>query len=365
MFWMDCFPVNAEPGITDNSILIGQSCALSGPAAALGKELKSGAEAVFNQINNSGGINGRKIRLISRDDGYEPLRCIQNTRKLIDEDKVFALFGYVGTPTTKAAIPMVDEAAIPMVGPFTGAGFLRDTRDGQRNVFNIRATYDKETEALVNLFHKRGISRIGVMFQDDSYGRAGLSGVLKALKSLNLNIAGKGSYERNTFAVKSALVRLRRSNPDAIIMIGAYRPCAEFIRLSRKIGFNPEFANISFVGTATLIRELAGSGDNTHISQVVPSPLDDSSKLVKSCNALMGRTATYGELEGYLDAMVLIEGLRKSGKNLTRSSFVKAMEEIRGFDAGDVKITFGPNDHQGLDDVFITRIVNGQAETIN
>jgi len=141
----------AESGVTDSEVVLGQSCALTGPTKALGLELKTGAEAYFNKINDAGGVNGRKIKLISYDDGYEPEECIVNTRKLIDEDKAFILFGYVGTPTTKAIIPIVDEAGIPLVGPFTGAGFLRDP---DRKVFNIRGTYDQETGGLVESLHR-------------------------------------------------------------------------------------------------------------------------------------------------------------------------------------------------------------------
>lgn len=355
--------VYAEQGVSDSEILVGQSCALEGPAAALGQELKAGAEAYFNKINGMGGVNGRKIKLISYNDGYEPETCIDNTRKLINEDKVFTLFGYVGTPTTKAAISVIDEAGIPLVGPFTGAGFLRDTK---RNVFNIRATYDLETGNLVKSFHQdMGLKKIACLYQNDAYGKVGLSGVEKGLKAEGLTLAGSANYERNTVAVKGAVAQMKKINPDAIIMVGAYKPCAEFIKLAKKIGIKAKFANISFVGTAKLIEEMGDAGNGTYISQVMPSPANSSIAAIKELTDILGREPAYGELEGYVDAKVLVEGLKNAGTDLTRASFIKAMHNMSNYDAGDIKISYSSKDHQGMDEVFFTKVSDGKAIAID
>ncbi|MBU1863647.1 MAG: ABC transporter substrate-binding protein [Candidatus Omnitrophica bacterium] len=348
----------AEVGVTDAEILIGQSCALEGPAAGLGLELKAGAEAYINQVNREGGVNGRKIKLISYNDGYEPDTCIDNTRKLIDDDKVFLLFGYVGTPTASAAIPIIDEVGIPFVGPFTGAGFLRDP---QRKVFNIRGTYDQETGKLVKSFHRdMGFTKIACLYQNDAYGKAGLSGVEKGLEAEGLTLAGSATYERNTVAVKGAVATMKKIDPDAIIMVGAYKPCAAFIKLAKQIGINAKFANISFVGTANLIEEMGAAGEGTYISQVMPSPADTSIPVVRECTDLLGRQPMYGELEGFVDAKVLVKGLDNAGANVTRAAFIGAMEDLSRYDAGGVIVSYGPGDHQGIDEVFLTKVIGGK-----
>lgn len=363
MFLLFFTVLKAEDGVTNDRIVIGQSCALSGPAMALGTELKAGAEAYFDKINNAGGIHGRKIKLVSLDDTYEPDKCIDNTRRLINEEKAFLLFGYVGTPTTQAIVPIVDEARIPLIGPFTGAGSLRDPT---KRIFNIRGTYDQETGDLVKGFRKDfGFTKIACLYQNDAYGKTGLSGVEKGLKSEGLQLLASASYERNTVAVKSAVAQLMRANPDAIIMVGAYKPCAEFIKLAKDIGMSCKFANISFVGTAKLIEEVGPAGEGTFISQVVPSPADKTVPIVKECAEALGHQPTYGELEGFLDAKVLVEGLRRTGSALTRDGFVSAMEAMAHYDAGGVVVKYGAGDHQGMDDICFTKIESGKAVPIS
>lgn len=348
----------AQDGVSDTAIRLGQSCALSGPAAALGKELKSGADAYFKKINSKGGVHGRKIILISLDDGYEPEQTLTNTRRLVSIEKVFALFGYVGTPTIKAIINIVDNTDIPLVGPYTGAGFLRIP---DRNVFNIRGTYDQETAGLVNAFTNMNKPRIAVFFQNDAYGKVGLAGVKKALAKTGMSLTGFASYERNTVNVSHAVKKFKKMKPDAIIMIGAYKPCAEFIKQASAAGIQTEYANISFVGTAKLIEELGSDGEGTFISQVVPSPFDTSISLVKECEESLGHKPTYGELEGYLDAKVMVAALEAAGKDLSRENFVQAFESMHSYNAGGVVVSYGPGDHQGMDKIFYTVIKGGKA----
>src|SRR5215470_5105092 len=351
-------PVSAEDGVTTDAIVLGQAAVLSGPAAALGQGMKTGMQAAFEEINKKGGIHGRKLKLVSVDDGYEPEKSIVATKKLIEEDKVFALIGAVGTPTSAATQPIATAAKIPFVGAFTGAGFLRDAK--LDNVINVRASYDAETEAWVrHLTEDLKIKKIAIFFQDDAFGRAGLSGLKKAMDKRNLSIVAEGTYERNTLAVKTALLNIKREDPEAVVMVGAYRPCAEFIKLSHKINFDPVFVNISFVGASALAKELGEDGKGVIVTQVVPFPWDSSIKVIADYHAALKASGEKAEpefvsLEGYLVGRLAIAALEKAGPNPTREGFLKAIKDTGKFDFGGLTMTFGPNDNEGLDQVFMT-----------
>lgn len=353
-------PALAEPGVAADKIVFGQSAALDGPAAALGQGMRLGLMAAFEEANRSGGINGRKLELISKDDGYEPERAIANTKALIEQDQVFALIGPVGTPTSKAAQPLATEAAVPFVGPFTGAGFLR--APALDNVVNLRGTYDAETEAwIAHLTKDLGYSRIAILYQDDSFGRAGLDGVQKAMAARGLTLAAQGTYQRNTVAVKQALLEIRKAAPEAVVIVGAYKPAAEFIRLARKIKFEPTFVNISFVGSLALARELGADGAGVVVTQVVPFPWDQSIPAVAAYHAALEAYAPDAEpefvsLEGYLVGRLAVAALEHAGAEPTRRSFLDAIYETGSFDLGGVTLTYGPGDNQGMDRVFLTII---------
>jgi ABC-type branched-subunit amino acid transport system substrate-binding protein len=353
-------PALAENGVTADQVVFGQAAALAGPAAALGTGMKAGLNAAFEEANKKGGVHGRKLKLISVDDGYEPVKSIAATKKLIDEDKVFALIGSVGTPTSAATQPIATEAKVPFVGAFTGAGFLRNPK--LENVINIRASYDAETEAWVrHLTEDLSIKKIAIFYQDDAFGRAGLSGFKKAMEKRNLKIVAEGTYERNTVAVKTALLNIKREEPDAVVMVGAYKPCAEFIKLSRKVSFNPVFVNISFVGATALAKELGPDGKGVVVSQVVPFPGDSSVKVVADYQAAIKAIDDKAEpdfvsLEGYLVGRLTVAALDKAGTNLDRASFLKAIKDTGKFDFGGLAMAFGADDNQGLDKVFMTMI---------
>ena len=252
--------LRADPGVFDDRIVFGQSAALKGPAAALGLGMREGILAAFHEANAAGGVHGRKLELISYNDDYEPEVAIAKTNKLIDEDRVFALIGEVGTPTSKAVQPITTEQGMPFIGPFTGADFLRDP--SLTNVINVRASYGQETEAWIkHLTTDLGLSRIAILYQDDSFGRAGLDGVKRALEKRGLALVAEGTYMRGTTAVKRALLAIRRGHPQAVVMVGAYKPCAEFIRLARMIKLDAVFVNISFVGSEPLAEELRRDGE--------------------------------------------------------------------------------------------------------
>jgi ABC-type branched-subunit amino acid transport system substrate-binding protein len=346
-------PAAAEDGVTADSIMFGQAAVLEGPASALGQGMRAGIQAAFDEVNAKGGVHGRKLKLTSRDDGYEPDRAIAQTKKLIEEDKVFALIGPVGTPTSAAAQPIATAAKVPFIGAFTGAGFLRNPK--LDNVINVRASYGAETEAWIkHLTEDLKIKKIAIFYQDDAFGRAGLDGVMAAMKKRGLELAAEATYERNTVAVKTALLTLKRAEPEAVVMVGAYKPCAELIRLARKLEFGPVFVNISFVGASALAKELGPDGKGVVVSQVVPFPWDTSLKVVADYQAAIKATPDFVSLEGYLVGRLVIAALDKAGAQPTREGLLKTIKDTGKFDIGGLAMTFGPTKNEGLDQVFLT-----------
>ncbi len=357
-------------GVTDSSVLLCASNAQSGPAKFLGREYTKGFNAVFSQINKNGGINGRKIKLKVLDDGYEPNRAIDNTKTFIKEG-CFLLTGYVGTPTSKASVPLAEKASIPYFFPFTGAEFLRNPV--KPLVFNLRASYYMETEEMVHyLSDKLGLKKIAIFYQDDSYGRAGLAGFKKAMEKRGLKMAGEATYPRNTVAVGKAVITMRRLKPEAVVMIGAYKPCAEFIKKAKKVGLaDTKFINISFVGSKALLNELGPQGEGVLVTQVVPFPWDSSLPGVKEYSKVMKEAYKdfepgFVSLEGFLAAKTLTEIMSKAGKDLSRESVVASANNLRDFDLGiNDPISFSKTDHQGLEKVYITVISNGKFQQVN
>lgn len=346
-------------GVTADTITIGQSAALSGPAEALGKEMKAGAEAYFNAVNKAGGVNGRKIKLVSLDDGYEPDRAKANTEKLINDEKVLALFGYVGTPTSNASLPVFTKAKVPFVGAFTGAQSLREPFN--RYIFNVRASYFDETEDIVRHLTSVGITRIAVFYQNDGYGQAGLAGVERAMKKRNLEIVGKATVERNSVDVANAVNVLSKTNATAIIQISAYKSCAAFIKAMQAGKYLVQYWNVSFVGSKALAAELGEEGRGVQISQVVPFPWAEEIPIVAEYQQRIGGEANYSftSLEGYIAAKVLAEGIRKAGKNLTRESLVDAMSNMGATDFGGFRVRYSPNNHNGSTFVDLTILSKG------
>lgn len=352
----------AETGVTATEIKIGMANAQSGPTAGLGQGIKAGSEAYFKKVNAAGGVNGRKIVLVSEDDGYDPQRTATATEKLIKKDGVFALFGYVGTPTSKAALSLVNDNNIPFFAPFTGAEFLRAPLN--KNVFNIRSSYFNEIELQVErLVTDAGITKIGLFYQEDTYGKVGKEGLQLSLQKRKLNITGEGHYLRNTEDVDAGLAALLQAKPDAVLMVGTYKACAALVQKAHAAGFKPKFFNLSFVGTANFIKAAGENAEGTYITQVVPSPFDDSLPIVKQYQADMKAAGAgefdYTSFEGYIDAVVLVEGLKKAGSDLTRASFLAALEKMNS-NLGGLDIAFGPQDHQGLNKVFLTKVQKGK-----
>jgi len=348
-------------GVNDTEIVLGQSAALSGPAQQLGRDMREGALLYFEQLNAHGGVNGRHIVLKTLDDGYDSARAASNTRKLIEDERVFALFGYVGTPTSAAALPIFTQAKVPFVGPFTGAEILRNPMNPY--VFNVRASYFDETEAIVQHLTAMSIDRIAIFYQNDAYGQAGLAGVERALTKRNLSLVARGTVERNTVDVKKAVDDIGGADPQAVIMISAYTSCAAFIRQMKQAQRNPTFWNVSFVGSKALAGELGDDGRGVEISQVMPFPWDNSIPVVKEYRhaaEAAGAEVGFGSLEGYIAAKVMTEGLKRAGRKLDRESFLKAMESMGDFDTGGFKVSYGPNTRAGSKFVDLTIISRGQ-----
>lgn len=348
------------PGVTATSVTFVQIAALDGAAAALGQGMQVGLQAAFQEANANGGVHGREVHLDSFDDGYQPQQSATILKEIVAKKGHFALIGSVGTPTASAMQPQIKAVGMPMVGPFTGAAFLRNIEKGP--IVNVRATYAAEAEAWMSyLVEKKGYSRIAILYQDDGFGRVGLSGARAALDKRNMTLVAEGTYTRNSRAVKEALLDIRAAEPDAVVMVGAYKPIAEFIRWSRRLDFNPEFLNISFVGSAALSEELGEDGTGVIISQVVPFPWDTTIPLVAAYQSALARfdpTAQpdFVSLEGYLVGRVALEALENAGRDLDRESFMESVASLGTIDLGGVTLSYAVTDNQGMDDVFLTKI---------
>ncbi|WP_197329943.1 ABC transporter substrate-binding protein [Ralstonia syzygii] len=362
------FGARAETGVTNDAIIIGQSAAMSGPAAQLGQQMNLGAKLYFNAVNAAGGVNGRKIELKVLDDFYEPEATTRNTKTLINDTKVFALFGYVGTPTSLAALKLANPAGVPFFAPYSGAMALREPF--ARNVFHVRASYNDETAAIIKQIRTTGLKHIAVVYNDDAYGKAGLEGVQHALKQPEnkaVTLAAEASVERNTTDVKGALSAVLAKKPDAIVVISAYQTVATLVKNAQAQGYAGQFYNVSFVGTKALADALGAAGGGVIISQVMPYPRSASSPLVREYQKLLKAGGVsdfdYGSMEGYIAARVFVEGLKRAGRDLTREKFISALESMGSTDLGCFAVNFSPSNHVGSKLVEMT-IINSHGQVI-
>ena len=362
------------PGVTDDAIHLASSLALTGHASYLGVQTLRGALSYINHVNDTGGVHGRRILVTAADDGYDPPRCLANTQRFLIDGDVFALFSYVGTPTTMRVLPLVEEARIPLVGMFTGANGLREPF--YRYVFNVRASYYQETAAAVrHLVRDLGLTRIAVFYQYDAYGFDGLTGTEIALRELGLAPVARGSYVRGTAKVEEGLRRILASDAQAVVMVGTYEPSARFIRLAEQAGLHAVFHCLSFTGAEELARLLGNSPVNPVImSQVVPPPG------ARETPDLLAAAADYVQLlrryfpdeapnttglEGYVNARILVEGLRRAGRDLTREGLVQALESLRDYPlGGSTYVSFSPESRQGMNQVYFTRLQDGRFDLI-
>ncbi|HEU5195411.1 MAG TPA: ABC transporter substrate-binding protein [Methylomirabilota bacterium] len=380
-------PVASAPGVTAREIRVGMSAAFKGTAAGLGTEFYRGAQAYYDDVNARGGLFGRTLVVVGHNDNYEPLPCVKNTIQLLEKDNVFFLSNYVGTPTLTRALPVIKRYAeqnVILVGNFTGAQPQREAPYVE-HVFNIRASYRQEMAALVERFWAVGVRNIGVYSQADAYGRSGTDGVARALIARGSKITAETTYQRGAKFeddMSPAVNALRRAGVDAVLCTGAYQGCGAFVRTARDLGWNVPISNVSFVGSDAMLKMLVAHGktagrDYTRglvNSQVVPSYDDLSLPAVAEYRALMekhnpavpaelkdGKYAvqplSFISLEGYINAKVVVEALRRTGPNPTRVAFRQALESLKNFDLGiGAPLSFGPERHQGLDSVYFTRV---------
>lgn len=359
----------ADLGISDTEIRLGMVNAQSGAAAGLGEGMRVGASAVFNEVNLNGGIHGRKITLLLDDDAYDPNKAIDATLKMIEEENVFSLFGYVGTPTANAVLPIIKDAKIPLVGIFSGAMLLR--KPVIPEVINLRASYDDETEMLVDHFIKdKGAKRFAVFYQDDGFGLAVLTGTELALKRHDMVIVAKTTFQRGTIAIQAGLATLIESKPDVVIMVGPYTPLSAFIKKARTERLKASLATVSFVGTDNLVKLVGADGDGVIISQVVPFPENHDLPLTRECSALIekyapGEKLGFVNFEGCITAKAMIIALDNAGPTLTRLGLIHAFESLKGLDIGGLQFNLGPDNHQASNSVFLTRISQGKITSID
>ncbi|HSV52596.1 MAG TPA: ABC transporter substrate-binding protein [Burkholderiaceae bacterium] len=351
----------AQNGVSDKEIAVGQFAAFSGPAAQLGQRMQVGIEAYFKAVNAQGGVNGRTLKLVTRDDGYEPEKAAAAVKALINEDKVFALIGSVGTPTGLAALPIVTEEKIPLVGLFTGAQALREPFN--RNLFHVRASYFDETERIVQHLTTLGIQKIAVFYQNDAYGKAGLAGVERALAKRQLKAVAISTVERNSTDVAMSLEAILKAAPEAVVQVSAYKSCAAFIKQARAKGYGGQFFNVSFVGSKALADELGAAGLGVVISQVVPFPYSAATPVVREYQQRMTEAGQkefdFSSMEGYLTAKVFVEGLRRAGRNLTREALVTGLESMKDVNFGGFTVNYSARDHQGSGYTDLTIIGQG------
>ena len=346
-------------GVTVDTITLGQSASLTGPSEELGREMKAGAEAYFNAVNEAGGINGRKIKLLSLDDVGVPARAKANTLKLLDEEKVFALFGYTGTHTINPILPLIEKNKVPFFAPASGDAATRDPIS--RYVFNIRASYAEETEKIVEQLTRRGLTKIALFYQNDAYGRAGLAGLERAMRERKSHILIFGSADRDSTNVASAAQTIAKSGAQAVLVSAGATTASAFIKEMKKLGSGAQFCLLSSVGAKTLAAELGEDGRGVEVSQVVPLPYSDSEPLGREYLKRIGGPgkASFASLEGYIAASVFVEGLKKAGKVLTRESFIDALEKLGTVDLRGYRVKFSPTNHNGSNLVELTVIGAG------
>ncbi len=359
-------PASAQtPGVTNSAILIGSCSALDGPAHFLGQQTVLGATTYLHSINDEGGIFGRKVQLLAFDDGYDPEKAPACFKRMTKEG-VFALGFFVGTPTAKVYVPMAQEEKIPVVGLFTGAQMLYEPL--KHYVINVRASYFDETREQVDRLWENNIRKIGVLYQDDAFGKTVLDGVKLALQKHNSAPVGLGTFPRNSVDIDGGLKDLMSARPQAVVVVGPYSPVAAAIKKAHAAGWRPQFLTVSFVGTEEFIREAGPDAEGTIITQVVP-PYD---RLDYPTVALYRKELTkyypeqkpsFVSFEGFVDAMVLVEGLKRAGKDVTREKLISGIESIHDMNIGmgsKLNLNYSSTDHKGFQNVYPTIVRGGQ-----
>lgn len=352
--------VRAEPGVTDNQILLGQSATFSGTTAQLGIQFSLGAKVYLDKINAKGGVFGRRIEIRALDDQYDPDLALKNTVQLIEKDRVFGLFGYVGSPTSKAVIPLVSKAKIPFFAPMSGNGSLRTPFN--RLIFNVRASHRDEIEFLLTQLMTMGLKKLAVFYQDDAYGRTGLAGIEEKLREKGGQLLIATPIQRNSTDVSQAADAIMPLRPDAVLLVTTYNSGAALIKSLRAKSYRGQFYSMSFIGSQALLNTLGTEGAGVVISQIVPFPWQASRPIVgeyqKAFTQSGIQSLDFSSLEGFIAAKVLVEGLRRAGRNLTREKFIRALETIQhdNYDMGGFGIQFSATNHEGSKFIDMTAI---------
>lgn len=363
--WVGCVGA-AEVGLTDTSITIGMTAPLSGPNGAYGMDMKDVITAYFKQVNDAGGVNGRKLELVAMDDGYETDRAVANTKTLINDKKVFAMVAsYGSSPTTAAMNDAFGPAKVPLIGTISGADSIRQSpKDNPNNryMFNVRASYANETEAIINQLVGLGLKNIAVFYQNDGFGKSGLDGVIAALKKHNQAPSAIATVERNSLDVSQAVQTISKTSPQAVVMVTLYKPTAEFVRQMKKANQHPQFMTLSPVGADLLAKELGDEARGIGISQVMPYPWNDTTPMVRDYQKLLGKQGKYSYygIEAYAMAKVLVDGIRKSGaKDISREKLVSTLESMQNHDLGGYRVSYSASERLGSRFVDLSVIGNG------
>lgn len=358
-------PAYAETGIYPDKIVFAQTAVTKGSTSKLGLGMRDGILAAFKEANDKGGVNHRLLELNTQNDNYEPEQAVTNVKKFIQDNKIFAFIGGVGTPTSKSVEPLISEAKIPYIAPFTGAELLRNPF--KKYIVNIRGSYFEETEEMaryyVDTLHYKNIA---ILYQDDSFGRAGLEGITRALQKRGIALSAEATFRRNTLAVKQAVVTISKKNPDVIVMIGPYEPIAAFVKTYKIMGQKPHFTTLSFVGTEALAELLGADGKDIVVTEVMPFPFNEGSALVRAYQAALKKydpelPVSYVSLEGYLAGKFTIQILEKLGDDITRENFIDQIYNVKEFMVDDVSMSFGADDNQGMKAVYMAKLTgNGK-----
>jgi len=362
---------NETAGVERNQILIGSCAALDGPARFLGLQTITGATAYLNHVNAEGGVYGRKIQLLAFDDGYEPAKAETCFNRLLKEN-VFAAGFFVGTPTAAKYVPKAEENKLPVIGLFTGAQLLYAPL--KHYVVNVRASYHDEMHAQVeNLWNTMGVHKVGIIYQDDAFGTTVLDGLETALKKYHATPVGMGTFPRNTVDVDRGIAAVRAANPQAVVLVGPYAPVAEIVKKAHATGWRPLFLTVSFVGTEKFIAEAGKDAEGTIITQVVPPYTRTDFPTVALYRQALStyyptEQPSFVSLEGFVDAMVLVEALKRAGKDLTREKLIRAVESINDQEIGlgsRLVLKYSPTRHKGFDQIYTTVVRNGKPEIVD
>lgn len=350
----------AEIGVSDEKIRIGSSLNMSASGSERAVEIKRASDLLFNKVNAAGGIHGRKIEVVALDDGYIPQKTFQNTKKLIEKENVFALFQFYGTPNIKTALPVTTAANVPFLFPTGGTQEL--FRPTKKTVFTIRQSYIEEAQPIVDyLVTKKGIKNIAIAYQDDAAGHETKDGTLRRMAKYNLKPKVMATFKANVDSVKKAYDEVAKAKPEAVILGMIFKPAAEFAKMASTEKMNWILAGPTTLATKGYLKEGAASANGTIVAASLPylgRPLDVIEKFKADLKA--ANVTDEANVEGYLNALVLVEALKRAGKELTREKLIEALESIKNHDLGGVKITFGPDKHSGVSSTFLSEVRNGE-----